>query len=100
MKSLIAIFKDSEIDNYYVVLNNAINTDKDFFTPFDIKNIIKTNIDYTIGQQFHMNNIDHYVINGEIPILNKKVKSQKKKEVEKFLKIAKRLIGKDGDIND
>lgn len=97
MKSIIAIFKDSEIDNYHIVLNEAINTDKDFFTPFDIKNIIKTNIDYTISRQFHINDIDHYVISGEIPILNKKIQAKKKSDIAKLKKMAARLlVGKDG----
>ena len=98
MKSIIAIFKDSEIKNYYLVLNEAINTDKDFFTVFDIKNIIKTNIDYTISRQFHINEIDHYVLNGEIPVLNKKIKKRKKQEIDKLKKLANRLlIRKAGD---
>jgi pilus assembly protein CpaE len=103
MKSIMAIFKDSEIENYHILLNEAINTDKDFFTPFDIKNIIKTNIDYTISKQFHMNNIDNFVINGEIPVLNKKIQSQKKSEIEKLKKLAIRLIErkeKAGDKNE
>jgi hypothetical protein len=103
MKSIMAIFKDSEIENYHILLNEAINTDKDFFTPFDIKNIIKTNIDYTISKQFHMSNIDNFVINGEIPVLNKKIQSQKKSEIEKLKKLATRLIEKKekaGDKNE
>ncbi|MFA5408086.1 MAG: AAA family ATPase [Bacilli bacterium] len=101
MKSIISIFKDSEITNYHIVLNEAINTDKDFFTPFDIKNIIKANIDYTISKQFHINDIDHYIINGEIPILNKKIQSHKASDVNKLKKMAMHLLtGKDGDRNE
>ena len=101
MKSIIAIFKDSEIEDFHIVLNEAINTDKDFFTPFDIKNIIKTHIDYTISKQFHINDIDHYVINGEIPVLNKKIQSKKKSDIDKLKKMAARLIArKDGDKNE
>lgn len=98
MKSIIAILKDSDIENYHIVLNEAINTDKDFFTPFDIKNIIKANVDFTISKQFHINDIDHYVINGEIPILNKKIQMKKKNDINKLNKMAVRLLtGKEGD---
>jgi pilus assembly protein CpaE len=98
MKSIISIFKDSEIDNYHIVLNEAINTDKDFFTNFDIKNVIKDNIDYTISRQFHINNIDSYVIKGEIPVLNKKIRSQHKADINNMTKMAAHLIErKDGD---
>lgn len=91
-KSMLAIFKDSEINNYYVVLNQSINTDKDFFSNFDIKNIIKSNIDYTISKHFHISDIDNYVIKGEIPLLNKKIRSKKKDDLDKFTKIANRLL--------
>ncbi|MDD2469919.1 MAG: AAA family ATPase [Bacilli bacterium] len=98
MKSIIAIFKDSEIDNYRIVLNEAINTDKDFFTTFDIKNIIRANIDYTISKQFHMHDIDRYIANGKIPVLDKKIQARKKRDIEKLKKMATRLlVRKDGD---
>lgn len=101
MKSIIAVFKDSEIDNYYIVLNESVNTDKDYFTPFDIKNIIKTNVDYTISKQFHLNNIDYYVMNGTIPVLDKKIKSKKKHDIEKMTKMAQKLLARnDGDIHE
>lgn len=101
MKSIIAILKDSEIENYHIVLNEAINTDKDFFTAFDIKNIIKTHVDYTISKQFHINDIDHYVINGEIPVLNSKIQAKKKSDIDKLKKMATHLIArKDGDKNE
>lgn len=97
-KSLIAIFKDSKIDNYRIVLNEAINTDKDFFTPFDIKNIIRANIDYTISKHFHLPDIDFFVTNGKIPLLDKKVQSRKKRDIDKLEKLALNLLErKDGD---
>lgn len=101
MKSIISIFKDLDIDNYHIVLNEAVNTDKDYFTVFDIKNIIKTNIDYTISKQFHISDIDHYVLKGEIPILDKKIQNKKKNDIEKLKKLAAHLMIKEnGDKND
>jgi pilus assembly protein CpaE len=98
MKSVISIFKDSEINNYYIVLNEAINTDKDFFNYVDIKDIIKKTIDYTISRQFHLREIDKYLIKGEIPVLNKRVRAKKKSDINNLKKLVKRLISrKDGD---
>ena len=48
MKSLISIFKDNDKTNYLVCLNNSRDTGRDYLSLFDIRNIIKNNIDYTI----------------------------------------------------
>jgi MinD-like ATPase involved in chromosome partitioning or flagellar assembly len=98
MRSIVSIFKSSGIDNYYVILNEAINTDKDFFSYLDIKEIIGRPLDYTISRQFHFTNIDKFVLDGEIPVLNKKVRLKKKDDVDKLKKLVKRLMStKDGD---
>lgn len=99
MKSIVSIFKDSEIDNYYIILNEAINTDKDFFGHLDIRNIIKRPIDYTISKQFHIRNIDKYLINGQIPVLDKRFR--KKHDVDKLKKLTARLMSKrDGGVEN
>ena len=46
MKSLITIFNNLNITNYKILLNNSANPFKRYFSLFDIKNIIKNNIDY------------------------------------------------------
>ena len=38
---------------------------KKYFTLFDMKNIIKANIDYVISEEFYVKNIDKYIMNGE-----------------------------------
>ncbi|MDD3048576.1 MAG: MinD/ParA family protein [Bacilli bacterium] len=95
MKSLISILKDNEIDNYYIILNNSYASHKDVFSVFDIKNIIKTNIDYTIGNSFHIKEIDKYILKGEIPLLNKTIMRKKKADYAKFKQIASKLLEKD-----
>ena len=44
-RSMVAIFKDTEKENYKVVFNSSKDTGKDYFSLFDVKNIIKHNID-------------------------------------------------------
>jgi pilus assembly protein CpaE len=91
-RSMIAIFEDTEIDNYKVVFNSSKDTGKDYFSLFDVKNIIKHNIDYTIDKSFYVKDIDKYVIDGEILTLNKKIRSIKKNDVIKLTKLATALL--------
>ncbi len=91
-RSMISIFKDTNVNNYIVVFNSSKDTGKDYFSLFDIKNIIKHNIDYTIDKSFYIKNIDKYVINGEILTLNKKIRSAKKSDIMNFTRIANALL--------
>lgn len=91
-RSMIAIFEDTENDNYKVVFNSSKDTGKDYFSLFDVKNIIKHNIDYTIDHSFYIKNIDKYVIDGEILTLNKKIRSSKKSDIIKLTKLATALL--------
>lgn len=91
-KSMIAIFKDTEKENYKVVYNSSKDTGKDYYSMFDIKNIIKHNIDYTIDRSFFIKDIDKYVINGTILTLDKKIRSSKKNDVMRLTKLATSLL--------
>lgn len=73
MKSIISIFKDTKKDNYLVCLNSSRDTGRDYLSLFDIRNILKCNIDYTITNSFYIKNIDKYVLNGEILTLNRNI---------------------------
>ena len=48
MRSMISIFKDMDKSNYKIILNESVDRLRNYFTKYDIKNIIKDNIDYTI----------------------------------------------------
>ena len=93
-RSMIAIFDDTEKDNYKVVFNQSKDTGKDYFTLFDVKTIIKHNIDYTIDRSFYVKDIDKYVIDKEILTLNKHIRLIKKSDVTKLTKIAIALLDK------
>ena len=92
MKSLISIFKDTDKTNYLVCLNNSRDTGKDYLSMFDIRNIIKCNIDYTISNNFYIKNIDKYVMNGEILTLNKSINRFHGADIKKIKSIAMELI--------
>jgi len=78
MKSLVSIFKDTNHKNYLSL--------------FDIKNIIKTNIDYTISKNFYIKNIDKYILDGQILTLNKNILRFHGKDINKLKLIASDLI--------
>ena len=75
-----------------MVYNSSKDTGKDYFSLFDIKSIIKHNIDYTIDNTFYIKDIDKYVIDGEILTLNKKIRALKKNDIIRLEKLANDLI--------
>ena len=91
-KSIVSIFKDLDKKNYLVCLNNSRDTGKDFLSMFDIKNIIKCNIDYTISRDFYIRNIDKYSLNGEILTLNRNIVRFHSKDIDNMKNMALDLI--------
>ena len=92
MKSIISIFKDTDKTNYLVCLNNSRDTGKDYISLFDMRNIIKCNIDYTISSSFYIKNIDKYVMDGEILTLNKNINRFHSNDINRLKSIANELI--------
>ncbi len=103
MKSLISIFKDTDKTNYLVCLNSSRDTGRDYISLFDMRNIVKCNIDYTIPNSFYIKNIDKYVMDGEILTLNKNINRFHAGTVSRLKSIANELISdkyKDGGVNE
>ena len=98
MKSLLSIFKDLEKTNYKVLLNNSRDPFKKYFTLYDMKNIIKNNIDYEISSEFYLKNMDAYVMNGEIPMLQPKAPNIFNKDYTMMMNLAVNFLG--GDNNE
>ena len=92
LKSMIAIHKDMEKENYCIILNESNTKLNEVFSNYDIKNIIKNNIDYTIPRTFYNKNINKYVIKGKIMILDKNLRMLNKKTVKIFNTIATDLL--------
>lgn len=88
-KSLMAILKDIEKENVKVLLNGTVFPDREYFSNFDIKNILNHPIDYTLGRSLHLRNIETYLMDGTLLDVLKK----HDKEIDKLKKIAKDLIG-------
>lgn len=92
LKSMIAIHKDMEKENYIVVLNESNLKLNEMFNNYDIKNIIKNDINYIIPATFYNKNINKFVLNGKIMILDKKVRLLNKKTVKVFNQMALDLL--------
>ncbi len=99
-RSVISIFNDTENTDYKVVLNASKDVGKDYFSLFDIKNIIKHNVDYTIDRSFYIKDIDKYVIDGQILTLNKKIRATKKQDIMKLTKLAVALLEKQKTVKE
>jgi len=92
LKSMLAIHKDMEKENYCVVLNESNTKLNDILSNYDIKNIIKNDIDYTIPRTFFNKNINKFVIKGKIMILDKNVRLLNNKTVKMFNALAQDLL--------
>lgn len=91
-KSVMSIFKDAENKDYKILLNNSLWPNKSYYTDYDIKFIIKSQVDYTLSSSFYIKNIDKVIARGKIAITdNPRLVS--KKELKKFTNMAKDLIG-------
>ena len=86
MKSLISIFKDTDKKNYLILLNNSRDIGKDYLSLYDIRTIIKNNIDYTLSKNYYIKNIDKYTISGEILTLNNSINLFHSKDINNMKK--------------
>lgn len=92
MKSLISIFKDLGMSNYKILLNNSRDPFKNYFSLYDLKNILKSNIDYTLSNRFFIRDIDEYVVNGKIVTLNPKNDRLYAKDLTSLINIATDML--------
>ena len=92
MKSLISIFNEAKKENYRIVLNNSRDTGRDYISLFDVRNMLKKNVDFTISRNFYIKNIDKYVLKGEILTLNKFINKAYSNDIKNMNKLAVDLI--------
>ena len=92
MKTMISILNDMEVTNFKVVLNEARDQLKDYYSKYDIAGIMKDKIDFTIPKSFYLRDINQYVINGVILTLDKKIRASNKQALSVFEAMAKALL--------
>lgn len=91
-KSFVSIVKDTELNNCVIVMNEAIYPDRSYFSMYDIKNIIKRNVDFVIPKSMYIKNIDKYIMNNTLLVKNKNILLSDKKGSNILENIAKKLI--------
>lgn len=83
-KTFVSICKNVEVNNLILVLNNAIDDRKRYFSPYDMKTLHKENTDYIISSDYYFREYDQILLEGKIInfFSNKKIKGYK--DVEKL----------------
>lgn len=94
MRSMLHIYKKMKKDNYYIVLNRAIDNKKVCFSNLDMKVMLKNNIDFILPDSLYEKRIDYYFLNGSVMTLDKKFVSKHKKDIKKLEQIANYVINK------
>lgn len=97
MRNLITIFKSANKENYKVLLNNALNPYKKYYSLYDIKSIIRHNVDYYLDDTFFIKSMDQYVADGKIVTMNPKMPKLYPKASKTFLAIAEELKEKSNE---
>ena len=98
-RSLIAILNNMKIDNYHVLLNSSNNPYKDYFSLYDIKNIIQANIDYTLSSAFYIEDMDKRVMDGKIITLGDDIARTYNKDYTTLMTMATDFLTKGSDTN-
>ncbi len=83
-KTFVAICKNMEVENLVLVLNEAMDNRKTFFTNYDIKSITKKSIDYTIPSSLYLKNFDQLVMDGKLSNFDEQIKGDAKKSFQNF----------------
>lgn len=96
MRNLINIFKDCEISNFKILMNNSIDFKAQYFSLSDIQNIISANIDYSISNNFFIKNITSYLYENKIPLLANGNEKKYKNEISNLNNILNDML-KDGE---
>ncbi len=94
--NILTVLKDLDKDNIKVILNNSYRLENNYFSKFDIKSVIEHNIDYILPNSLYIKNINKYLMEGKILILNDNLSFTSNKDRELLLKLAKDV----GDIDE
>ena len=95
--SMLSVLSDVNKDNVSVILNNSYRNEKSYFSKFDIKSVIKHNIDFILPSSMYIENINKYIMEGKILVLNDKLSFKSDKDRNLLIKIADILVGDDDE---
>ena len=99
-KTFVAICKNMEVDNLVLILNNAIDNRKNYYSIYDIKEITKKNVDYTIPNSLYIKKFDQLIMDGKLGEFDLNLKGDIKKSYESFASQMIDLIDGDGSADN
>lgn len=91
--TLVTLFKNLNINKHRILLNESTNPLKQYFSMYDIKNIIKANIDYHLSTEFYMTDIEKLIMDGKIATLNSKLIKNFQNDYAALLNLAADIVG-------
>ena len=91
-KAFMDVMNKIEKENIKVILNNSRDIGLNYFSKYDIRSIIRKNIDYSIDPSLYIKNITSFLLEGEIFTLNKSLTFKDKNDLKKLEKMAEDLI--------
>lgn len=95
MRTMTAIFEDIESNKLKIILNDSNKMTNGYYSISDIKNIIKNGIDFRIPKSFNQRKYDHLTLNGEIFLLNSKIRKKCKRATRVFETMVESLLRED-----
>ncbi len=98
-KNFVSLCKNMEVENLVLVLNESVKKEN-YFSMFDIKNIVKKNISYVIPSSFYIKNYDMYIMEGKLMEYFSKLKKNKDKTYLVFEKNLLKLLGSEDDAHE
>ena len=98
IKSLVAIFKSLDMNNYKVILNNSRDPFKDYFSMYELKKLIGHNIDYLISVDMYLKEMENLIMKGVIVSLDRKFADVMSDDYHTFLVMATDILK--GEISD
>lgn len=91
-KSFMEVIDSSNIEDLRVILNNSRDVNLNYFSKYDIRNMIGRNIDYSIDSTLYIKSITSFLLEGEIFTLNKSLTFKDKNDLRKLEKLAFDLV--------
>ncbi len=88
-REILNIYKNVGRDNVKVILNNSFRDKKGYFSTKDISEILNSRIDYVVKRSLYIKNIDKYIMDGKILVLNNKIGFVNPKDRDWLVNIAK-----------
>ena len=77
-KTFVNIVRDVGFKDLRILLNESNSMEEKYFSLYDIRSFISHNIDYKLGRNFFVKNLDKYVVAGKITTLTNLYKEKDK----------------------